>query len=93
MVMVCVELGRDTAELIVSVRSDPAIVEAMDMVRDCMLPWLATLVLLPGPTFTGGGEPAGLIWSVGEASLPPDSLLRFGITLPLIVCVYSLSRE
>lgn len=89
--VVAVELGRVTEEDMVSVRSDGdgaidgAIVEAMDMVRICgMLPWLAFLVFVPGPTF-GGGETAGeLLWS-GAVSCPPDSRLRPGITLPLII--------
>lgn len=78
----------------VSVRSEGGTtVDAMDMVRDwAMLPWLVFLVLLPGPTLTGGGEPAGAC-SSGEASVPPDSLRRLGMTLPLIVCAYSLSLE
>lgn len=89
--VVCVELGRVTAEDMVSVRSDGdgaiegAIVEAMDMVRICgMLPWLAFLVFVPGPMF-GGGEIAGDRWPSEAISGVPDSCLRPGITLPLIM--------
>ena len=85
------ELGRVTEEDMVSVRSDGdgaidgAIVEAIDMVRVCgMLPWLAFLVFVPGPMFEDG-ETIGSLWSPGANSCPPDSRLRPGITLPLIV--------
>ena len=50
------ELGRDTVDDMVSVRSEGATtVEAMDMVRDCggMLPWLVFLALAGGMLFTG----------------------------------------
>ena len=79
-----------TEEDMVSVRSDGegaiegAIVEAIDIVRVCgMLPWLAFLVFVPGP-MCGDGETTGL-WSLGANSCPPDSRLRPGITLPLIM--------
>jgi hypothetical protein len=88
---VWVEPGRETTEDMVSVRSEGAtIVDAMDIVRCCgMLPWLVFLVFAPGVMFNVWMEPDGDFCSPGDISVPPDSRLRFGMTLPLIVCVYS----
>jgi hypothetical protein len=91
--IVWVELGREVMDCIDMVRSEGggAIVEAMDIVRDwfCMLPELAALWLGGGgPTFKDGCncEDAG---APGIMSDSPDSRLRFGITLPLIVWLCS----
>ena len=86
---VWVESGRDVMEDMVLVRSDGGtMVEAMDMVRDWfgMLPWLMLLGFGGSPAFMWDcGCPSG----PGAISEPPDSRLRFGIILPLIVCVCS----
>lgn len=76
-------------EDMVSVRSEGAtIVDAMDMVRDCtgMLPWLVCLVLIGGAPLIDGGPEFG---AIDDWSGSPDSRLRLGIILPLIVCVCS----
>ena len=99
LVMVMVEPGRVTDEPIVSVRSEGGTtVDAIDMVRSWgawamlpWLPWLAFLVLLPGPALMGGDTWFGSIVIAGSGS--PDSFLLEGMTLPLIVCAYSGSRE
>lgn len=88
---VWVELGR-VIEVMVSVRSEGATtVEAIDIVRDCceMLPWLAFRVLAPG--VIGTCDPLGDLCSPCTMSLPPGSCRRLGMTLPLIVCVWSTS--
>ena len=76
-------------EDMVLVRSDGGtMVEAIDMVRDWfgMLPWLVLLGFGGSPAFM---EDCG--WP-GPISESPDSRLRFGMILPLIVCVRSASR-
>lgn len=82
--IVWVESGRDVIEDMVLVRSDGGTtVDAMDMVRDWVgtLPWLMLLGFGGSPVFICWGWPG----APGAISDPPDSRLRFGMILPLIV--------
>jgi len=75
-------------EDMVLVRSEGGtMVDAIDMVRDWLGTWFG---ILPWLMLLGfGGSPLSWSWPGGAMSFPSDSRLRFGMILPLIVCVCS----